>query len=291
MFDQQQLDTYLTLCNSGAYQTYLNQFYTDIPAQTIQFTDTGSVAEDGSFQIVLSPDSKRYVKSVDFYLIEFAEDDSGADEIRGLGADNDIDKDWDTLTFRSNFRGIWLGLDGNLLSYTVTESNQQRIMFSAPVLANGVKTNLRFSFIWDDSYENGGYYQLIGLWDGVDTDGVASKEITPLKAGDQITILSRQIDASDYMTALTRGETITIGADGGVVSEIPLSQKNYQYVYAVTDIFGQVYYSSTAIFEMQYTYEELLQNPMPDGTYAATVSVISADIDNELAYGGVVTDE
>lgn len=289
IYDENELTEYMSICKSDEYKNYFKELYTDIPDRTIEFVDSGSEAKDGSFQIALSPDSKKYVKSVDFYLIEFGENKENPEmmTVNGLGIDNDIFKDWDNMKFNSNFRGIWLGLDGKLLSYTVIESNNDRTILSAPVIVNGKETNLRFSFTWDDSYDGGGYYSVIGLWNGIDENGIADKEIIPLKAGDNVTILSRQINEGDYLSSLTEGDTITIGKEGATISEIPLSQKQYQYVYAVTDIFGNVFYSSTAIFEMQYSYDELLKNPLPDGEYAAKVSVITTDVDNAIAYGGV----
>lgn len=289
IYDENQLNTYLSICKSEKYKSYLNELYTDIPDTTIEFIDKGSEAKDGSFQISLSPYSKKYVKSVDFYLLEFAENKENPEKIKinGLGVDNDIFKDWEKMKFNSNFRGIWLGLDGKLLSYSEIDSNDDRTIFSAPVIVNGNETNLRFSFTWDESYKAGGYYSIIGLWNGIDENGIADKEITPLKSGDKVTILTRQLNEGDYLSVLTKGETITIGENGGTISEIPLSQKNYQYVYAVTDIFGNVFYSSTAIFEMQYSYKELLEKPLSDGEYAAKISLISADGDNTIAYGGI----
>lgn len=289
IYDENEINTYLSICMSEKYKMYLNELYTNIPDATIEFIDKGSEAEDGSFQISLSPGSKKYVKSVNFYLLEFAENKENPEKmkINGLGIDNDIFKDWNNLKFHSNFRGIWLGLDGKLLSYSEIDSNEDRIIFSAPVIVNGNETNLRFSFTWDESYEGGGYYSVIGLWNGIDENGIADKEITPLKSGDKVTILTRQLNEGDYLSSLTKGETITIGENKGIISEIPLSQENYQYVYAVTDIFGNVFYSSTAIFKMQYNYNELLENPLPDGEYAAKIMVISTDVDNVTAYGGV----
>lgn len=287
VYDNKQIKSYLTICQSKEYGNYLNFLYTNLPSETISFEDKGSIAEDGSFQIKLTTDSKKYIKSIEFYLIEFAksENEENFPKINGLGIDNDIYNDYDSMTFHSNFRGIWLALDGKTLSYSVVESNSERIIFSAPVIVNNQITNLRFSFIWDDSYENGGYYEIIGLWDGISSEEIVSKEIKPLKSGDVITVLSRQIDQGDYLTSLRKKETFIIGEDDGVISEVPLSQQYYQYVYAVTDIFGNVFYSHTAMFEMQFTYDELISNPLSDGEYAAKIDVISDDVDNQLAYG------
>lgn len=273
VYDENDLYTYLSISDFDAYKNYLNELYTNISDKTIEFTDKGSEAEDGSFQIALSADSKKFVKSVDFCLVELVEDEkiSEITKISRLGLDDDIFKDWDDMKFHSNFRGIWLGINGKLLNYSVVECNNNRIIFTAPVIVNGRKTNLRFSFIIDDSYDNGGYYSMIGLWDGVDENGIADKEITPLKVGDKVTFISTQVNENDFSEAFTEGDTITIGESGATISEIPLSQKYYEYVYVVTDIFGNAFYSRTATFEMQYSYDELLQNPLHDGEYAAKI--------------------
>lgn len=293
-YNEEQLQEYLSICQIQEYKEYLMNLYTDIPKKTIEFADRGSEAEDGSFRIRLTEESKKYVKSVDFYLIEFGEppkDNPYKQTIYGLGVDNDIYKDWNTMDFHSNFRGIWVGLDGQLLSYSVVESNDKQVVFSAPVIVNDRMTNLRFCFIFDDAYDNGGYYQVIGLWDGLDADGLASKEVTPLKKGDKVTILARQIDQGDYLTSLTQMASVTIGEDGGIISEVPLGEKYYQYVYAVRDIFGKVYYSNTIVLKMEYSKKELEEHPLPDGEYAASIDVISEYSDSDIdVYGDIMED-
>lgn len=130
----------------------------------------------------------------------------------------------------------------------------------------------------DDDYFNGGYYSFIGVWKGIDENGVINREITPLEAGDEVTIFPMQVDMSNLSVELsTDGNTITVGENGVTISEIPLSQQRYWYVYAVIDIFDNMFLSSIAIFEMQYSYEELLENPLPDGEYAAKVVTIIGD--------------
>ena len=62
--------------------------------------------------------------------------------------------------------------------------------------------------------------------------------------------------------------------DGGKLSEIPLDGKEYQYVFVVTDIFGNTFTSDIATFEITKSYDELLKNPLPDETFAAKVTNI-----------------
>ena len=70
---------------------------------------------------------------------------------------------------------------------------------------------------------------------------------------------------------LIEGETVTIGADGGEIKELPLSGSEFEYMFLVTDIFGNRFYSNKAVLRMKYSFEELLDHPLPDGEPAADV--------------------
>lgn len=283
-FKQNEFNAYLEICEFEGYKRFLNAVYGSLPASTISFADSGSIAADGSFRIQISTESVKYISSVSYLLLEFA----GSGEnvtVKGLGEDNDIKSSGNGSTYNSNFRGVWMSLDGHKLSCTPIETSDEYLIFSAPIILNGKQTNLRFSFIFDDSYPLGGYYNIIGVFNGINASGIADKEITPLKQGDSVTTLYNVIDVGDYSSTLTGGETFVIGNDGGVIAEQPLAEHNYQYVYKITDIFGKTFYSSTALFEMQYTYEQLLEHPLNDGEYAARITVVSDEVDNELAYG------
>lgn len=278
-YEPDELNAYFEMCSSEQYKSYLKGIYSDSVGDTIRFADAGSKGEDGSFDIKLTDESRRYLKSVEFSLLAYIDDDPDVPfEIVQFGIDNDLSSDWDSLSFKSNFRGVWLALDGVYLNFSVVESNDDYVMFSAPVKANGVRSNLRFMFVWDDSYFNGGYYKIIGLWNGLGENNLADKQIVPLKEGDRITALRKSIDPTEDRTIedaeLSDGDTIVIGQDGGNISEMPLKEYYYRYVFVVTDIFGNRFYSDTASMEMKYTFEELLEDPLPDGEYAADITDI-----------------
>ncbi len=283
-FEKNEFDRYLGICAFDGYKSFLSEVYGNIPATTVTFADKGSIASDGGFRITFTDESLPYISSVNFLLLEIGNDEDHI-KIRGLGEDNDITASNGGKTFTSNFRGVWLALDGQPLSCMPIDDTESYTVFSAPVLLNGSRTNLRFAYIWDDTNEDGGYYQLLGTWSGINEGGFADREIRLLGEGDRVTVLYNRINANDYSSSFAEGETITIGSDGGSIAELPLSEKNYQYVFKITDIFGNTFYSSTAIFQMKYTYDELLDNPLADGQYAAEVIVISEDVDNDLAYG------
>lgn len=274
-YDDSALPKYFTLCSSAAYKDYLTGIYGNPADHSMTFSDRGSRGEDGCFQISLAADSKKYLKSVEFSILSLSRTGDGTMEMVQMGVDNDLKTDWENLTFQSNFRGVWLALDGVYLNYSVVESREDYILFSAPVIANGVRSNLRFMFVWDENYFNGGYYKIIGLWSGLGEYDLSEKQVTPLKEGDEITVLRRQINPESLIpieeAELTEGETVTIGSAGGEIAERPLNKTHYRYVFLVTDIFGNTFYSDTATMEMKYSYEELLATPLPDGAYAADI--------------------
>ncbi len=270
-YDKAELERYLTLCPSENYKKYFGRIYSDIPEETIAFSDRGS-AEGGVFQISLTEESRKYIKSVEFTLLQ-SEGEGDERTTKCMGVDNDAEADWESLTFCSNFRGTWLSLGNVYLYYNVLESNECHIIFSAPVLVNGERSNLRFMFVWDEGAFNGGKYEVIGLWDGLDQNDLAEKGIRPLKEGDWITVLTRESETAqaDGEFELIEGETVTIGADGGEIKELPVSGNEFEYMFLVTDIFGNRFYSNKALLRMKYSFEELLDNPLPDGVPAADV--------------------
>ena len=55
------------------------------------------------------------------------------------------------------------------------------------------------------------------------------------------------------------------------ITEMPLDGDEYRYYFVATDRFGKQIASKQATFRMKMSYDELLANPLPDGTYAAEV--------------------
>ena len=266
------------ICPSEPYKTYLQSVYSKMPSEPIVFEDYGSVREDGSFGIKLSESSRNYVLSIDFLLVEYTKERwDGKQKIDAswLGQDNDCYGDLDTLDFHSNFRGIWLSLNGCKLFVTPVESTEAYIIFTAPILLNGAKTNLRFAFIWDDSDENGGTYKILGAWNGIDpVTGMSDKEIMQLKPTDVIQVYYN----CQSLTVDAQGNEIDSDSDekyldvpGGTyaITEEPLEEQDYVYQFVVTDIFGERHCSYSAHMEMTKSAEELRENSLDDGEYAA----------------------
>ena len=151
-------------------------------------------------------------------------------------------------------------------------STKNYIIFSTPMIVNGETRNYRFSFIWNDEEFNGGHYITNGLWGGYDENGLPSTEIFDLQSGDKIQLISG-VTMENGKPKLVPGDEFVY--DGNAeITELPLDGDEYQYYFVATDRFGKQIASKQAIFKMKISYEELLANPLPDGTYAADVTNI-----------------
>ncbi len=293
-YDAKQLQQYFDgVCPSETYEEYLDFVYSNIPSDPIKFSDYGSEREDGSFGIKLDESSIDYVLSYDFDLVEFALLGRGENleyidlAYSRFGRDNDLLGSWDDLDCHSNFRGIWITLNGCKLFVTPIETTAEYVIYTAPIILNGERTNLRFAYIWDETFEMGGYYKILGAWNGIDpVTGMSDKELTLLRSTDSIQVEYPYLKVHYYaegesfavgdVVSNMRVEDVPVGANGYEVYEDPLGSdafdsQFYVYQFVVTDIFGGEHYSDAAILMMNKTYDELKQHPLGDGEYAADI--------------------
>ena len=110
------------------------------------------------------------------------------------------------------------------------------------MLLNGRETNLRAEYHWDDES-----YTLLGVYDGMDPDtGMASRDIRPLEDGDVIEPLFTCIDADTGEVFYSTLDEITVHG-GLVIEESALEDGDYLYQFEVTDVFGRVTVSDSAL--------------------------------------------
>lgn len=266
-WDEWEIRDYIGLGVSAKYNHFLATYYLNAPKTPIKFADSGSIDEDGAFAITLSDDSRKYMAYLSYLLIE--EDENGQQRI--LFSDADIAGDWDKMTFKSNFKGIRRLFEGHLMCSGLLNDRDKFLDYSAPAIVNGKHTFLRYYF--DEKSETMRYF-IPGTCAEVDENGLPITKFVVLDAGDRVQL-------ADYLVIRNGNNEPHYGEEfeiteywGGKITEVPLDGKTYQYVFIVTDIFGNNYYSDMATFEMAYTYESLLENPLPEGTYAADVTKI-----------------
>ncbi len=269
VYNVKEIRDYIALGLNEDYNRFLSQLYLNVPTNTVAFSDSGSVSDNGVFTVTLTPESKNYLNHIDYILMT-----SDADGRRHtLCTDNDMNKDWENMVFRSNFRGISLALDGHRLFHSTVSTNGEYVSFNAPINVNGERMNLRFVFVRDSTKLNGGYYKLAGIWNGYDENGLPDNDIVPLKKGDRVQVITDVVQENGR-TIENFSEEFTIGENGGEITELPLDGKTYQYVFVASDLFGNTFCSDMATFEMTKSYDELLAKPLPDGEYAAKVTAI-----------------
>ncbi|MCQ2978831.1 MAG: clostripain-related cysteine peptidase [Clostridia bacterium] len=300
-FDEYNLKDYLDICPFEKYKEYLKQTFTNIPSKTIVFDNDGSIASDDSFEIQINKESLPYILSVDFALLEYNVDDSAYTLTEtALGYDNDIIYEEDenkniTGKYNSNFRGIWCSLNGYKLYYEVVEGNRDYILFNAPIVLNGKSSNLKFAFNYDYSLPTHGTYEMIGAWNGLDSETqMSDKNIYKLTK-------------DDVVETLYPSRTIRLGSNGKVVKsdvtynslKVDTKDKEYEitedgfdgecyaYQFIVTDIYGKKYYSKAALMEMTETREQINEHERLNFEFAGkAIEVIETNgkyiLDDEL---------
>ena len=246
VYDRKEIEGYISLGICDEYNDYLTQFYLNTPKVTVEYTDKGRVSGDGAFTVSLTPASIGYLSQINYVLMQT----NGDGERHILCASSDVDKDWDSMTFTSRFNGVGLTLDSHRLFNTSISENYEFDTFSAPVVVNGEQTSLRFAYMKiTDAYRPEPYYRITGLWSGYDENGLPSNDFVPLQPGDRVQVVTGVVLDGDNPTEIL-GDEFVIGGDGGSITEIPLDNGEYQFVFVATDIFGNTYTSDMATFEL-----------------------------------------
>ena len=280
-YDRAEVEDYVALSVSEEYSTFLRNHYCDVPEVPIEFTDKGSISENGAFSVSLTKESYAYLAAIDFMLMKT--DSDGTRHI--LCTNNDIDKDYDNMIFKSNFRGVTLALKGHRMYCSALSNTTDFLTFETPVIVHSSaeqfkdvdKATLQYNFLWNENEFNNGHYLTAGIHKDPDENGIPDNYIYQLEADVKLKVLTERL-VKGGKTQDIYSEEFEVGElyDEGnpAVTEMPLEGKEYQYVFFATDIFGNVYYSDMATMKMKYTYDELLKNPLPDRTPAADVTNI-----------------
>lgn len=242
---EDEIREYISLEICEEYNNFLSKYYLNAPEETIKFSDKGSIGEDGSFSIALTEDSHKYLAEAGYYLVHI--DDAGTPHI--LCSDTDIISDWDNLSFKSNFTGVCPMLNGHSFYRKMHVDREMVLDYEIPAIVNGKNTFIRY-------YVHEGNYYLAGSCDGYNEDHLPVNSFITLESGDKIQ-LAEEIVLSGGTSAINYGEEFVLEYDKNdendnecMVNAV-LDGQSYQYVFVVTDIFGNTYFSDTATFEKQ----------------------------------------
>ena len=267
-YDEKEMTEYISLGISEPYNKFMSTYYLNAPDETIAFSDKGSVAKNEAFRVSLTPESVKYLSTVTYNLIE--KDEDGAEYI--LFSDVDIDSDWDSLTFTSDFKGTRRLYNGHQIYYTPDRVEENEIIYSTPVIIEGRKGNMMYYHYLNN--KAGEQYFAPRQWSSKVENWLPNEFYNPW-AGDTVQV-------AESLTRNRDSYTVNYGEEFkpeelkpedlfSEITEVPLSGKTYYYIFVATDIFGNEYYSDMATMKMKYTYDELLKNPLPDRTPAADV--------------------
>lgn len=149
-----------------------------------------------------------------------------------LGETCQIYGSWEEGYFKDGFDGTWISLpDGQNLAIYVVERRPDGVAYSSPIRLNGERKFLRLNWYYD------GRIEAIGIWDGVDETGTASR-IQPLpRQGEEIVPIYYAHNAITKEEATYRGTPYIIEENLEIQASY-LEAGEYWYNFYITDIFG-----------------------------------------------------
>ena len=182
------------------------------------------VDKEGYAEVKLAEDKLDLVSAIHCNLVSV---DVKKDLILYLGSDGDIKADWDKGIFKDNFQGTWPMLDGHPVYVEITAMEDDYNLYSIPIKLNGEECNLQVTYSFKDNK-----YTILGARQGLDSHGMADRELKKLKQGDKITTIhyAMSISGNDEEFQPVEVETFTIG-DKPQVKDEKLVDGSYGYLF------------------------------------------------------------
>ena len=218
----------------------------DIPdAQSFDLEDFPlTIDDDGNAVLSLGSEIADILKGVYINLCYVSEDD---DLILVLGRDNDLNGDWETGKFWDNFRGVWGAIDGNLCYMELIYEGDDYNLYSVPVLLNGEECNLHVAYDYNTEE-----YKILGARKGLDDTGMADKNLTLLKPGDEISTIhyAMTISGDDDDPTPVVADTFTVTKDTAFTEE-DLGDGTFMMAFEMVDTSNKSYLSDIAVFTIE----------------------------------------
>ena len=183
-----------------------------------------NVDKDGSAVVKLSEAQRDLVSEIHCNLVAL---DLKNDLILYLGSDGDVDVDWKKGIVKDNFQGTWPMLDGHPVYVEITAMEDDYNLYAIPIKLNGQECNLQVSYSHKD-----GKYKILGARQGLDSHGMADRNLIKLKKGDKVTTIhyAMSISGDDEDFTPVEVETFTLG-DKPQVKDEQLGDGTYGYLF------------------------------------------------------------
>lgn len=202
------------------------------------------VTEDNSAVLKLGKEIADQLTGVYFKLAYIDEKDNMA---VFLGEDNDLDSDWQTGTFKDNFRGVWGSIDDCLVYMELSDETEDYQIYAVPILLNSEEYVLSVSYDYKSKD-----YKILGARKAIGENGMADKFLRQLKAGDVIEPIHYvlpDLKNSDDVQELPI-EKLTVTADTRF-EETELGDGRYLFMFEMKDIRNQSYDSQAVMFKVE----------------------------------------
>lgn len=252
------LDIYDDLDFCPEYQTFIADFAAclvdpEYMSQIPIYTETGvfevpnigqsdDFSEVGSYYVELTDAQLECLGTVYCTLGWYLDDGTLID----LGDDSDIsiEETNDGVTVRDNFKGSWTGIGDQPVALYILQETDNYLIYNVPITYNDQNAVIRCAWVWDDTYDENGYYVINGIFLTNDVLSVPNTRMeVQLKAGDVIRPLYKTQYAPDGYKGDYMGDPITVGEDGIELKLITLPAGTYQYGFKFIDIYGYEHYS------------------------------------------------
>lgn len=225
--DENQLQSYLPVCQDGIYKSFLENYFAKDTAEKFCFENNG-FSDNERLSFTIQNGSEKYIRRMEYVL--------GAIDIDNqvyyrMGVDNDF-KNYGN-TYSVNFTGKWVYFGGYALTCEIMTEKNGCTVFSSPVKINGSEANLIFTY--------NGLTRKVKLNGYVRTQDSTGRIMT-LAENDEVSILYYKMDSDET----AEYGKFTYDSNSKIeIKQLP----DYYYVFqgVVTDIYGDVHYTKTAV--------------------------------------------
>ena len=216
-----------------------------------------TMREDGHAVLNLGPDVASHLTGVYYCLAGYIPD---VDYIIMLGRAivDDHNADWDNGVFVDDFTGFWGSIDGVTVYMELTDRNADYKLYTVPILLNGEEYSLRVGYAIST-----GEYKILGASRGIDSNGMADRDLRMLQPGDIVEPLFYFLydiydEEEEYTAEPVDGISIVVTPNTSF-AEMYMGEGMFIYIFEMIDIMGNSYLADNVAFIVEDGNVNLLQ--------------------------------